>query len=439
MRIMRRTVLKLCLMIHILCAAWNAAADSKPLYRLPENLPAKNTADAGSPFLVGTETGLYRLLSGGRAEALWTGGRVERILKTKSKWYFLTEKGVLSSSDLAVFTECNEGLPLLTIKTFDGEKRELVKQAPLLKDICADPFDENILVTATKDAVYLSRNGGGSWKSIGSMSKGTAGMKAVACAHMPVYAKDGSYAGSELVVFMSHPIYGFSYYRADAARPQWTDVSAGFRAMRSLTQPDEISDILPVLVKDTDGTLYTEIYLANSFLPNMYRFDWRKKSAVKIYQGSEAADTIDGLCQSNGLIVFSSLGQISSVSLDDGSVQELPAAQYGRWSRRLMSTDTLVHTAYVPSSETGLKTAIQLSELWLLSPDKPLTPWGGTATGKKAVYASAYQMQNMKGIEKYRKIVEDNKLNALVVDMKDDYGLLRFEPNSPLLNRPSPK
>ena len=436
MRIMRRTVLKLCLLLHImLCAAFDAVSQSQPLYRLPETLPARNSADSGTPFLLGTEKGLYRLLSGGRAEALWTEGRVERILKTKTKWYFLTEKGVLVSSDLSTFTECNEGLPVLTIKTYDGEKRELVKQSPLLKDICADPFDENILVTATKDAVYLTRDGGASWKSIGSMSKGTAGMKAVACAHMPIYAKDGSYAGSELVVFMSHPIYGFSYYRADAARPQWNDVSAGFGAMRSLTQPDEISDILPVLVKDSDGTLYTEIYLANSFLPNMYRFDWRKKTAVKIYHGSEAADTIDGLCQSNGLIVFSSLGKISSVSLDDGSLQELPAAQYERWTRRILASDAQVHSAYIPSSETGLKTSLQLSELWLLTPDTPLSPWGSTATGKKAVYASAYQMQNMKGIEKYRKILEDNKLNAIVVDMKDDYGLLRFEPNSPLLKQ----
>ena len=41
----------------------------------------------------------------------------------------------------------------------------------------------------------------------------------------------------------------------------------------------------------------------------------------------------------------------------------------------------------------------------------------------------------MTGITKYRKIVADNKLNAVVVDMKDDYGLLRFEPSSPLLKK----
>ena len=140
---------------------------------------------------------------------------------------------------------------------------------PLLKDICADPLNPDILVTATKDEVFITRDGGLSWKSLGSASNYTSGMKAVAVSHMPVYGKNGEIESTEVVVFMSHPIYGFSYCRADEKKPKWIDVSAGFSAMKSLTQVDEISDILPVLCRDSAGSIYAEIYLSQSFIPNI--------------------------------------------------------------------------------------------------------------------------------------------------------------------------
>ena len=76
---------------------------------------------------------------------------------------------------------------------------------------------------------------------------------------------------------------------------------------------------------------------------------------------------------------------------------------------------------------------LELSELWLLTPDKSTSPYDEKITDKKAIYISAYQVREQAGITKYRRIVKNNNLNAVVVDMKDDAGLLRFVPNSPLL------
>ena len=214
-----------------------AFGQSKPLYQLPETLPEKKSTAKAQPFLVGTDNGLFKVASNGNVEALWTKGKVDRILKTASKWYFVTDRGIVVSDDLKSFSEKNNGLPFLTIKTYDGKNKKLELKSALLKDICADPLDSKILVTATKDSVYLTRDGGETWKSIGSTSK-TAGIKAVAVSHMPVYEKDGTVSGTELVAFLSHPIYGLSYYRCDAAKPAWVDVSGGFSAMPSLTQED---------------------------------------------------------------------------------------------------------------------------------------------------------------------------------------------------------
>ena len=427
---MRRLFIKFCLIL----SSSICFAQSKPLYQLPD-LAKQDEVQISSdlPLLAGSDTGLYKISSNGSASPLWTEGKVTQILRSQpsegqeAKWYFLTSKGVLSSDNLSTFTECNSGLPFLTIKKYDGKKKSLELQPALLKDICIDPLDSNNLVTATKDDVYLSRDGGQSWKSIGSTSAYTAGMKAVAVAHMPLYAKDASISGSELVVFMSHPIYGFSYYRADAKKPAWIDISGGFAALPTLT-PDEVSDIIPVLCQDDKGTVYTEIFCAQSFMPNIYRINWKSKRAESIYKGSEKAGTIDSLCQSKEKLFYVTMGGIEGLSLKDGSQQAISTA---KWQKLLYSAGVNLNTAFIPPEYSELETALTLNELWLLKPDSCRSPYQEVANGKKAVYTSAYQVRNLAGINRYKKIISDNKLNTIVVEMKDDFGMIHFDPNTP--------
>ena len=408
-------------------------AQSKPLYKLPDVYLERRVSENPEPFLIGTDTGLFKILPSGIADPLWTEGKVERILRTQAKWFFVTEKGIYSSLDLKEFTQHNIGLPSLIVKNYENGNKEIVQKMPLLKDICADPLNPDILVTATKDEVFITRDGGLSWKSLGSASNYTSGMKAVAVSHMPVYGKNGEIESTEVVVFMSHPIYGFSYCRADEKKPKWIDVSAGFSAMKSLTQVDEISDILPVLCRDSAGSIYAEIYLSQSFIPNIYRFDWRTKKAEKIYQGENPCDAIDGLCQNGSNLIFSTVGKILSLSLETREVSEI--SSFNSWRENLTAAGDTINSAFVPKSISRLGANVTLNELWLLNPETILSPWAYLANKKKSIYASVYQLRNSAGIEKYKKIVSDNKLNSVVIDMKDDYGLLRFEPNSQLLKQ----
>ena len=146
-------------------------AQTKPLYRLPDNPPEKASDDYSMPFLVGTDSGLFQIKNGSYTE-LWGSGKVLKILRTTPtdgagnpsvKWYLLTNKGIYSSTDLKTFTSCNNGLPELTLKEYDNGQKKLVKQTPLLKGLGVDPMDQNTLITATKDGVYLTRDGGKSW------------------------------------------------------------------------------------------------------------------------------------------------------------------------------------------------------------------------------------------------------------------------------------
>ena len=232
----------------------------KKLYQLPDALPKADESHILQNILAGTESGLYKIIGNDTPEPLWNESRVTQIVETvvegQQVWFFVTGHGLLRSTDLKTFTPLGaaEGLPMLTLKEYvDGQVR-LVQRAKEIKDLAVHPQNHDILVAATDKSVYLTRDQGASWKNLGFSAK-TAGAKAVAVANMAVPGKknaDGSPA-MELTVFLSHPIYGLSYIQPNKSNAGWIDIVKGFTAMPTQGQPDELSDILPVVRVDENG------------------------------------------------------------------------------------------------------------------------------------------------------------------------------------------
>lgn len=415
----------------------------KPLYQLPGKLTAQEELEVAGEtktFLVASSKGLFKITSVNSSVPLWVQGSVEQILRAESlgedgniieNWYFRTSQGILFSSDLENFELRNEGLPVLTLKRYDGTNITFEKQVAELKDISVNPLNPLQLVTATKDAVYITRDGGKNWKSLGSMSGATPGVKACAIGSMPVSYNDGT-KGTELVVFMSHPIFGLSYIKPDAAKPAWYDVTKGFEMMPSMTSPDEIADIYPVISKDEEGNSFVEMYMTNTFLPRVYRFDWANRSAVQVYKGKEPAETMDGLFAAQGKLYFSVNEGVGAMDLQTNELCERPAA-LGEWQKSFASVPGNIAAAWIPYSKTGIKKGLCLNELWLLYPGTVNSEYGETAKGRKSIYVSAYQCRQQAGIDKFKKLILENNLNSLVIDMKDDYGLLRYNAKDPLV------
>lgn len=211
------------------------AQEVKPLYQLPAKVsPAAVDAQTDNElFLVGSDEGLFKVTSRNTAFPIWTEGRVDQLLQVtlpvsndidsssvyESCWIMRTSKGIFFTSDLKNFEERDNGLPFLTIKKYENKSSRLEKQIQELKDLNVNPLNNEEMVTATKDSVFYSKDGGLSWKSIGSTSRNTPGVKACAVATI-----DG-----ETVVFMAHPIFGLSYIFPNRAKPEWNDVDAGLK------------------------------------------------------------------------------------------------------------------------------------------------------------------------------------------------------------------
>ena len=408
----------------------------KPLYKLDDERVIKSEKNAeGKNYLIASDKGLFKVLPNDSVVPLWTEGSVEQILRAEIKdenlnskeiWYFRTSKGILFSQDLQNFELRNDGLPFLTIKDYDGKNISFEKVVHQLKDLCINPKNPDEIVTATKDNVYFSKNGGVNWISVGSMSKNTSGIKSVALADMPIFEQDGTISGTELVIFMSHAIFGFSYYRTNAKNPRWIDVTAGFEMVKTMASSDEISDILPILTQTSSGMEYCDIYACQTFLPRLYKFNWQKKVGECIYKENVPAKTFDSMTLVGSTILYTQNGGFGGFNISTlENVGEPEKTE--DWKKIFSFVPGNINSAYIPFNKSGFKEGLTLGELWLLYPGTITAPYGETARDKKCVYASAYQCRLQAGIDKFKKIVLDNKCNGLVIDMKDDYGLLRYD------------
>jgi hypothetical protein len=403
-------------------AAAVAAASASLAPPLAAQAPSTPVPQA---FLAGYDAGLYRIEDEGeRAVPLWLDGEVRKIVKTSEGWYFLTSQGVLFSSDLGVFEDRSNGLPTKTYKRIEDGKKSFSTETQDLKDLEVDSGDPLTLATCTKDAVFLSRDGGKTWKSYGSPVE-TTGLKAVGLAPYP--------GSGESALWASHPIKGL-YVRKLGGSPAsggagsgaaggWTPADAGLAVVLGTTSVEEIAD----LVRGPDGS----IWASNSFVPRVYRMDPKTKTFATAWSGDGdfgCAESLDPLA--DGALRFVADGYVAR--LDPATGKALPderAAMVARTAERAKPDWQLLCLSW---PEEGRQAS--LSELWLIS-FKDRKPYRHPAENRLALYLSTGFVVGEASRAKYDAIMDAKRLNAVVVDMKDDFGRLRFEPRDPSIGK----
>ena len=427
--------------------------ETKPLYSLPKIIDGQNaiakksstqeenlnatikrvTVEETKNTLLATEGGLKKISASGKQTTLWKDGSVQQILPVENAFYFVTSKGILYTKDLQNFELRNNGLPTYIIKKFKKGETSHETHAQDLKDLAFNPLNPQEMVTATKERVYLTRDGGLNWTNIGSASLRTNGIKAVAVASM----KTAMPGQNETVVFMAHSILGFWYYKPDSAKPDWLDANRGLECSDPNNSSDEVSDILPVVAQDGDKNQWCEIFLSQTFMPRIYHFDLDAQRSACIYKGTEPCDTIDSLWQNGNTISFIAPGKVVSFDMTTNTASDLNSSLKD-YIAEFTKSKELVNAAWIPvENARGLKIngGVLLNELWLLDSGRILSPYAAKIDGQKSLYVPAYQAHLPGGFEKFKKLILDNKLNSLVIDMKDDYGLMRFDAQDPLLTQ----
>jgi len=362
-------------------------------------------------LLVGYDTGLYRIGADGAAVPLWLDGEVRKILKVEEGWFFLTSKGIVYSKDLGVFEVRSTGLPVKTYKRYDGSKTSFITECQDLKDLEVDPSDQATLATCTKDEVFVTRDGGTSWKSFGTPVD-TTGLKAVAVAPFP--------GGTESAVWASHPIKGL-FARRLAGGP-WTSVNSGLAMIAGTTSVEEIADIIAT----PNG-----IWASNSFLPRIYRRDTKATTFATVWKGEGDFGCVESLEHlPDGSLRFVTDGYVGWLDPATGRVEPDNIA------------NPLIQTAARAKSELQLLCAswdeegrrASLSELWLVAFTNR-KPHRARAENRHGLYLATGFVVHADTRAKYDKIMDNRRLDTVVIDMKDDFGRLRYQPRDPLVSK----
>lgn len=395
--------------------------------------------------LAGTSQGLFQIdrkSTYSQPIQLWAGGEVKKILGpytisdqegiSQTLWYILTSEGIFSTSDMITFNDCNNGLSFKTIKEYNGETKEVSfsKTITDLKDLEVHPEDPRIVVTANKDSVYISKNAGKTWKSLGINAR-TTGVKAVAVATLAKNPQNAASGETQLIVFMSHPMYGLAWCNPDANKIVWTDMLKGFEVQDStMSSVDEIADIVSVIHNDKP-----EIFLSQTFRPRIYRLDWQKKMGVLLWKGVNPADTVDSLMYSKKKLLFVQPEGIQNLDIETGSVQTTTLQQYVHQIETvLVSVDSpYMSSIWIPAYQTNDYGNLSFSELWLLKPNEIRSSYGNTIDKKRALYIPIGQVISLKGLDSFIETMKKNNLNTIVIDMKDDLGTLRYNAQDPLV------
>jgi hypothetical protein len=233
-----------------------------------------------------------------------------------------------------------------------------------------------------------------------------------------------------LTVFLSHSTYGVHYRQPDGRNSAWVELNQGIERLETTANPDEVSDIA---VTSIGGV--PQLYASQTFRRRIYRLDWEQKRFTPVWSDAAGFGTVDSLDLSAAGIRF----------VKEGAIVELNYPPEGPPAPLLMRTrqDIRSFIRAIPAA-WGLKPSslivwdsnsfttgtdpVALSELWLL--DAGTASGRDTARGRQGLYLPVNHSMESRSLAPYLKLIEERGLDMVVIDMKDDYGRLRFTPDN---------
>jgi hypothetical protein len=404
----------------------------------PPSVPEPIAPESSREILVGANEGLFAVDPSGSLTALWSGGSVKKILSFPSNtetgndgentWVILGSEGILISNDLQNWEKRNRGLPVKTIKVFQDGNKSFVQMVQEIKDLEINPANSNIMVCATKDWVYLSRDQGRSWVSLGAPPYRTNGIKAVAVAYMPSAPTPGN-NGRDLTVFLSHSTYGIYYLQPDRGGTQWIELGKGLELLETTSNPDEVSDMVVMLTPSSD-TGVAEMYVSQTFRRRIYRLDWTGKTFNLIWSDNSPFGTVDSLYAGKTGLDFLYEGTVASIDYADSTLRK----QQGTL-QTIQTVAAQIKPNCIAMREDADSDWLMLSELWLLDePEPAAAAYALEALNKEGLYLPVNHAMDSNSLKPYLDVIDRGGLNMVVIDMKDDYGRLRFTPINPAIS-----
>jgi hypothetical protein len=360
--------------------------------------------------LAGSDEGIYLSSEGREWIWAWKEGEVKKILPLPYGTFFLTTAGIVFSADLSQFEIRNEGLTKKVVKYYRNGEKSFSNLVQDLKDLEADPFNPSNLISCSKDGVFVTTNAGGEWRFLANPSF-VPGIKSVAIFSKP-----------DLQILIGHPFKGM--YRKNISKGlAWERLNKGLLEGSS-GDYEEISDITA-----QNHNRELSLYAANNFTPIIYQYSPGDNKWMTVLKLNSNFNMIEGLFFKEGKFYFSTLDGLTrwdtKANLSESfDISRIKSKIEGKFNCKINALCS-VRNGQEEFNSRGL---------WMASP-APVKKYYETAAGKRGIYVSAAAVKNKKRLEGVLDLMSDCGLNSMVIDMKDDWGNLRFKPKSDLLKK----
>ena len=375
-----------------------------------------SSEDPANQIIISSDSGVYIYNTITKTLTKTSDISVSRIVPVSDGLMLLTDKGIVHTPDGRTFSDRSNGIHNIELKVKTDTGWTYMPICTNLTDLEVCPTCDDILITADKTGVYITQDRGNQWQFIGSPSVVT-GLKSAA-----VLQESGT-----LRLFVSHAYKGiFTRLLTDK---HWTNISSGL--IQFGKQYDEIGDIRTIV---HDGT--TDIYASTNFTPAIHRLNGDHWDMI--WQPTDAAefDIIEDMQTDNRIITFSSThgrmeinisGESSAISNKNSSPDEKVAQLCHE-----LHTSGLTNIRSVTFCEADDPHHRRTyNGLNLCNPGEPSRY--PQACNKKGIYLESDILRDEDKLSEYITLMKNIGLNAIVFDVKDDDGNLRFKPNSETL------
>jgi hypothetical protein len=240
-------------------------------------------------------------------------------------------------------------------------------------------------------------------------------------------------------VFLSHSTYGIYYRVQDSRNAGWVEMNQGLERLETTTNPDEVSDIAVAASAGSAGNGSPRIYVSQTFRRRIYQLNWEQKRFTPVWSDNADFGTVDSLDIGAQGIRFVQEGAVMELNYPPAVIAaegRTPLVTQERQDLRSFIRNLPAAWGIKPSSLISWGSAaridedpVTLSELWLLDTGTARE----AARGKQGLYLPVNHAMESRTLDPYLKVIEESALDMVVIDMKDDYGRLRFSPNNPAI------
>ncbi len=374
--------------------------------------PSGRASGQGS-LVFGDDEGLFSL-EGPEARPLGIKGPIRKLIRAGDSLWVLAPGGPWRIGPEGRAEAHAAGLPAGKRVAFVDGAWRLLEIPTEVVDLSVDPSNHEILSLVTLDGLYASFDAGASWASVPS-SFDYPGFQSV-CVFTPDEGPP--------VALVSHAWHGFLSARLGQPDPEWLSMNEGIDKSEESGTADGLSSIVALAFGGA-----TRIFMAGAYAPVIYEFDWASKSSSVLWRGRGDSAAIASLAQANGGLAFScDYGILELPLADRPETHPLLGIEPGTFIEAESHLKAIRALGRNPQAMSialpGTTGHAELSGLWLI--DAPFTEGG-----LRGIYVPAAKLRSKAERLSLYQSMEASGINAIVVDAKDDAGLLSFKPDNP--------